>query len=186
MACYCVFAGAASGTHPKFETEVRQLATALTAQGHSFIYGGGSTGLMGAFSDAVLDSHGQITGVIPHFLDKMEVGNPRLTTLNRTDTMHQRKAQMYAQADGFILLPGGLGSMDETMEVLTWLQLGLLNAPFYILNINDYWQPLQTLFDHIIHNGFMHTRPLDYLYWAENADQLSAMIADGKQRRKPA
>ena len=186
MACFCVFAGAASGTHPNFETEVRELATALSAQGHSFIYGGGATGLMGSFSDAVIDANGQITGVIPHFLDEKEVGNTRLTTLIQTETMHERKAEMYAQADGFILLPGGLGSMDETMEVLTWLQLGLLKAPFYILNVNEYWQPLQTLFDHIIKNGFMHTRPLDYLCWAQNAGALAALIAEANERRKPA
>lgn len=178
MACFCVFAGAADGPDASYASEVKKLATHLTKLGHEFIYGGGSTGLMGAFADAVIANNGKITGVIPNFLHEREVGHQHVTRLITTETMHERKQIMYAGADAFLLLPGGLGSLDETMEVLTWRQLGVLHHDFYVLDYQSYWQPMAQLFDHVVASGFMHTSRLDYVHWAKDADALALLLAE--------
>ena len=176
MACFCVFAGAANGPDDSFAHEVERLAKDLTQSGHTFIYGGGGVGLMGAFARGVLAERGSITGVIPHFLNDREVGNEDVTHLITTETMHQRKQIMYDAADAFLILPGGLGSLDETMEVMTWRQLGLLEGNIYIFNYKSYWQPLAALFDHVVAQGFMHTTNLDYVHWANTGQELQSLI----------
>ena len=176
MACFCVFAGAANGPDESFAQEIETVARALTRAGHDFIYGGGGVGLMGAFAKGVLSENGKITGVIPHFLNDKEVGNESVTHLITTDTMHERKKIMYDAADAFLILPGGLGSLDETMEVMTWRQLGLLKSNIYIFNYKSYWQPMATLFEHVVANGFMHTTKFDYVHWANDSDALLALL----------
>lgn len=176
MACFCVFAGAASGPDDSYAKEVEYLAQKLTMQGHEFIYGGGSTGLMGAFADGVIKAEGTITGVIPHFLNDREIGHKEVSRLITTDTMHERKKLMYDAADAFLILPGGLGSLDETMEVLTWRQIGLLQCDMYILNYKSYWQPMADLLDHVVTMGFMHTSQFDYLHWADDAPSMLSLL----------
>ena len=176
MACFCIFAGAANGPHASFAAEVDKVARALTRAGHSFVYGGGGVGLMGAFAQGVVAENGQITGVIPHFLNDREVGNKNLSRLITTETMHERKQLMYDAADAFLILPGGLGSLDETMEVLTWRQLGLLKSNIYILNYKSYWTPMADLFQHVVANGFLHTTKFDFVHWAEDAEALMSVL----------
>ena len=114
----------------------------LAARGHGLTYGGGRTGLMGAVSEGALGAGGHVHGIIPRFLESLEIGNKKIQKLDVVENMHERKAKMYVEADGFIVLPGGLGTMDEWMEVMTWNQLGLLKAPVFVVNTDGYWQSL--------------------------------------------
>ena len=113
-------------------------------------------GLMGALADGVLAANGKVTGIIPKFLDNVEVGHKGVKDLHIIDSMHERKAMMYDAADAFIVLPGGLGTLDETMEIITWRQLGLHQKPIIIVNLNGYWDSMLTMFQNIIDQGFMH------------------------------
>lgn len=173
----CVFAGAASGTNPDFATTSFEIGKALSACGYSFVYGAGNTGLMGAFADGVLENKGDIKGIIPHFLKDREVAHTGLTEIIATNTMHERKAQMYQDADGFLILPGGLGTLDETMEVLTWRQLDQLAAPVIIYSPDGYWQNMRTLFDDVISGGFAHSNGLGTIDWQDTpAGVVEAML----------
>lgn len=173
MACLCVFAGAASGDTKDFTQKAYDLAGALSASGHSFIYGGGQTGLMGAFANGVIAKGGHIEGVIPEFLSDREVAHEGVAKMTVTQTMHERKMLMYKPADGFLILPGGLGTLDETMEVLTWRQLGRLSGPVFTFSPDGFWQPMKDLIDHIEAKGFAHSKGLGQIYWHEDITALS-------------
>ena len=172
MACFCVFAGAANGPDESFVQEIETVGKALTIAGHNFIYGEADWS-MGP--SGVLSENGQTAGVIPHLNDR-EVGNENVTRLITTETMHERKKIMYDAADAFLILPGGLGSLDETMEVMTWRQLGLLDSDIFIYDYKSYWQPMAALFDHVVANGFMHTTKFDYVHWANDRETLLSLI----------
>ena len=172
MTCLCVFAGAASGTSESYKTNSFTLAQKLTRQGYRFIYGGGSTGLMGAFADGVIDQGGQIEGVIPQFLEDREVGHRGLHKLTVTTTMHERKTAMYDGADGFLILPGGIGTLDETMEVLTWRQLGRLSGPVFAYSPDRFWDPMRQMIQHLEQEGFIHSGGIGSLYWADTTDDV--------------
>ena len=165
MACLCVFAGAASGKSDSLAEQVFELAYRLSQSGHSFIYGGGRTGLMGAFANGVISQGGHIHGIIPAFLEDREVAHDGLSQLTITKTMHERKTLMYQPADGFLILPGGLGTLDETMEVLTWRQLGKLSGPLFTYSPNGYWDPMKDLIHHIENEGFAHSEGLGEIFW---------------------
>ena len=172
MACLCVFAGAASGRSDAFTKEAFALAGALTQKHHSFIYGGGRTGLMGAFADGVIAQKGHIEGVIPEFLSEREVAHDGLAKITITQTMHERKTAMYQPADGFLILPGGLGTLEETMEVLTWRQLERLSGPVFIFSPRGYWDPLKELVSHIEEEGFAHSQGLGTIYWQNSIEGI--------------
>ena len=172
MKTICVFAGAAMGNSPRLKKEVFRIGEIIGGKGHKIVYGGGRTGLMGAFADGALKAGAHITGIIPKFLESREIGHKDITELIITNSMHERKSLMYENTTDFILLPGGLGSLDETMEVLTWCQLEILNARFHIFDFNEFWQPMKKLFTHISQQGFMHGTNLDYVLWAKTADEL--------------
>ena len=119
----CVFCGSKSGANSAYEAESRRLGTLMAERGVRLVYGGGRIGLMGAIADAVVDGGGDVVGVIPEFLLRLEVGNDQAGELIVTDTMHTRKAKMFEISDAVVVLPGGIGTMDETIEVMTWKQL---------------------------------------------------------------
>ena len=175
MACLCVFAGAATGNSEDFTTAAFDLAQELAKSGHSFIYGGGRTGLMGAFADGVIAQNGHIEGVIPEFLSDREVAHDGVTKITITKTMHERKTAMYEPAEGFLILPGGLGTLDETMEVLTWRQLGRLSGPVFTFSQNGYWDPMRDLVSHIEQEGFAHSKGLGQIYWHS---EIAGIVAD--------
>ena len=175
MACLCVFAGAADGNHEKYRKEAFSLAEALSQSGHNFVYGGGRTGLMGAFADGVIAQDGHIEGIIPEFLQAREVAHQDITKITVTATMHERKEAMYKPADGFLILPGGLGTLDETMEVLTWRQLGKLSGPVFTFSPRGYWNPMKALISHIEQEGFAHSNGLGEIYWQ---DSIEAIVSD--------
>jgi uncharacterized protein (TIGR00730 family) len=150
----CVFCGSRVGDDPEFRAAARRLGEQFARNGIRLVYGGGSIGLMGVLADAVLKHGGEVHGVIPEFLDRIEVGHRKLTSLDVVDSMHVRKAQMFEAADAFVVLPGGLGTLDETMEILTWRQLGLHDKPILLVDHKGYWEPLLALLDNTVRRGF--------------------------------
>jgi uncharacterized protein (TIGR00730 family) len=155
MKSILVYCGANTGNKPIYKETARALGLAFVQQGIRLVYGGGSLGLMGEISTTMMDHGGEVVGIIPHFLDKMEVGNPNLTEVIKVDTMHQRKALMEEKCDGIITLPGGFGSMDELFEILSWAQLGLHNKPVGLLNVNHFYDSLLQQLDVMVEEGFL-------------------------------
>ena len=152
----CVFTGAASGINPLYKDAAYQMGQMIGSRGLGLVYGGGKMGLMGAIANGVLAANGHVTGIIPKFLDNVEVGHKGVTDLHIIDSMHERKAMMYDMSDAFVIFAGGLGTLDETMEIITWRQLGLHNKPIIIVNLNGYWDSMLIMFQNIIDQGFMH------------------------------
>ncbi|MGI1804644.1 TIGR00730 family Rossman fold protein [Exiguobacterium sp. TDN 0502] len=150
-----VFCGSKDGTDPVFREAAGRLGQALAAQSVALVYGGSRVGTMGAVADATLAANGQAIGVLPHFLQEKELAHPGLTELHLVHSMHERKAKMSELADGFIILPGGPGTMEEFFEVFTWAQLGLHEKPCGILNIDGYYDSLIDLFDTMERQGFL-------------------------------
>ena len=145
----CVYCGSSPGTDPAFAAAAKNFGKILADNDVRLIYGGGSVGLMGAVAHAVLDHGGEVTGVIPEFLTKRERPRRLPQELIVTPDMHERKRTMFERADGFVALPGGIGTLEEVVEQLTWAQLGQHKKPILIANINGYWDPLLTLIDHM-------------------------------------
>jgi uncharacterized protein (TIGR00730 family) len=145
----CVYCGSSPGTDPGFVAAAREFGKILAENGVRLIYGGGSIGLMGALADAVLKNGGEATGIIPEFLTVRERPRRLQQELIVTRGMHDRKRTMFERADGFVALPGGLGTLEELVEQLTWAQLGRHKKPILIANINGYWDPLLALIDHM-------------------------------------
>ncbi len=169
----CVFTGAASGKNEIYTDAAYQLGAMIAARGHGLVYGGGKMGLMGSVADGVIDNDGHVTGIIPRFLDNVEIGHSGVTQLHIIDTMHERKEMMYAQSDAFIALPGGLGTLDETMEITTWRQLNLHHKPVIIFNVNGYWDHLLAMMQHVIDEGFMHHGQRNHFEIADNLDEVA-------------
>lgn len=172
----CVFAGASEGKTALYEKEVHKLAAMLATRDFRFTYGGGRTGLMGAFADSAVANDAHVTGIIPEFLKKLEIANTNIQSLKIVDTMHKRKTKMYDGADGFIVLPGGLGTMDEWMEVMTWNQLGLIQTPIFVLNVKNYWQTMLHMIDHANKEGFVHHKGVVALHIAQDSKELVDLI----------
>jgi uncharacterized protein (TIGR00730 family) len=145
----CVYCGSSPGTDPAFVEAARSFGKILADDGVRLVYGGGSVGLMGALADAVLDHGGAATGIIPEFLTAREHPRRDAQELIVTRDMHERKRKMFERADGFVALPGGIGTLEELVEQLTWAQLGRHKKPILIANINGYWDPLIELIAHM-------------------------------------
>jgi len=151
----CVFAGSRPGKREQYIETARALGQELAARGLTLVYGGGGVGLMGAVADATLDADGQVIGVMPRGLFAAEAAHRQLTELRETGTMHERKRMMYDLADGYIGLPGGLGTFDELIEIITWAQIGIHHKPIVLLNVDDYFAPLVALVENAITEGFV-------------------------------
>ena len=149
-----VFCGSRAGHDPAALQTATALGSGLAAQGIRLIYGGGRVGLMGALADAALAGGGLVTGVIPEFLTHMEVAHTGLTALHITESMHTRKRMMFDMADAFVTLPGGLGTLDETVEIITWRQLGLHAKPVLLCNAGFWATPLLAALEASIAQGF--------------------------------
>lgn len=162
MKSICVYCGANFNGDPVLKAAVENLAQAFTDQGIRLVYGGGSVGVMGIIANEVLKRDGLVTGVIPQFLLDLEVGKMDVTELIITENMHQRKQKMADLADGFIILPGGFGTLEEFFEVLTWLQLGLHNKAIGVLNVGGYYDHLFAQMDVMVEHKLLkqHNRDL--------------------------
>lgn len=155
LGAVCVFAGSSPGARPAYALAARTLGRALAAEGISLVYGGGSVGLMGVLADEALAEGGSVTGVIPRALFEREVGHDGLKELRVVESMHERKARMAELADAFIALPGGMGTLEELFETLTWGQLGYHDKPCGLLNISGYWDPMLAALDRAVGERFL-------------------------------
>lgn len=151
----CVFCGSSPGIRPSYTAAARSLARGLHAAGLGLVYGGAHVGLMGALADEVLAAGGTVTGVIPRALEEREIAHRGLTELHVVETMHERKALMADLSDGFVALPGGMGTLEELFEVLTWGQLGLHRKPTGLLDVGGYFEPLIAFLDRMVGEGFL-------------------------------
>ena len=159
----CIYCGASTGALPVYANAARRLAAELVERHIALVYGGGNIGLMGIIADEVLRLGGDVTGVIPIALVEREVGHQGLTKLHVVDTMHQRKAMMADLADGFIAMPGGIGTLEELFEVLTWSQLGLHEKPIGLLNVHGFYDGLIAFLDQVSDQGFLRNQHRDLL-----------------------
>lgn len=151
----CVFCGSAAGKRPAYRRAAERLGGELARRGLGLVYGGGSIGLMGVLADAALAAGGEVVGVIPRGLARKEIAHAGLTRLEVVPSMHARKAAMADQADAFVAMPGGMGTLEELTEVLTWAQLGLHQKPCALLDVAGYWRPLIRLLDHAVEERFL-------------------------------
>jgi uncharacterized protein (TIGR00730 family) len=151
----CVFTGSRHGQLPEYADAAKTLGRELVARGYGLVYGGGNVGLMTAIADVVLELSGHVTGVIPNSLVSKEVAHLGLSDLRIVDSMHERKALMAELSDGFIAMPGGIGTMEEFFEVLSWAQLGLHEKPCALLNVAGYYDPLIQFLDHAVEQDFI-------------------------------
>ena len=177
----CVFCGSSKGTKPAYAEAARAMGTLIAQRGLGLVYGGGEVGLMGIVANAALAAGGEVIGVIPEALMRMEVGHPRLTELHVVATMHERKAMMADLSDGFIAMPGGIGTLEELFEIWTWGQLGIHPKPLGFLDVAGYYQPLHAFLDHTVTEGFVkeHHRAMTAVETdpATLLDRLAAYVA---------
>jgi len=169
----CVFCGSSPGAKPEYSKAALQLGHALADSNIGLVYGGGNVGLMGQIAKAVLEKGGEVIGVIPKALAEKEVALVELDDLRIVGSMHERKALMAELADGFIALPGGLGTIEEFVEVLTWAQLGIHQKPCGLLNVCEYYEKFSMFIDHIIDQGFLAKGHRDLVLIAD--DPLSLL-----------
>lgn len=160
----CVYCGSNFNGDLQVRNAIKQLAETLVKQGIKLVYGGGSVGIMGVLANDVLDSGGEVIGVIPQFLMDKEVGHTGVTEMIVTENMHQRKQKMADLSDGFVILPGGFGTLEEFFEVLTWLQLGLHNKPIGVLNVNGFYDPLFAQMEMMVQHKFLKPANRDLVF----------------------
>ncbi|HEV8584577.1 MAG TPA: TIGR00730 family Rossman fold protein [Methylomirabilota bacterium] len=168
----CVFAGSSAGTRPEYAAAARALAGECARRRIGVVYGGGSVGLMGVLADAALAAGVEVIGVIPRPLASRELAHTGLTEMRVVESMHERKATMNALADGFVALPGGLGTFEETLEVLTWAQLGIHAKPVGVLNVEGYYDGLLRWLSHAVGEGFVRREHLGLLLFADAPGEL--------------
>lgn len=178
MRALCVFCGSNPGRDAAFIHAARAMGQLLAHRDITLVYGGGSVGLMGAVADSALRAGGRVIGVIPRTLLEREVGHHDLTELHVVNTMHERKALMNKLSDGFAVLPGGIGTLEEFFEIWTWAQLGIHAKPFGVLEVNGYWSGLFTFLDSMAGQGFVKREQRDLVRVAQTpADLLDALAA---------
>ncbi len=168
----CVFCGSSSGGRPEYAAAARGLGRLLGQRGIRLVYGGGNVGLMGVLADEVLAGGGQVIGVIPQHLMAKELGHAQVTELRVVDSMHERKALMAELSDAFVALPGGLGTLEELLEILTWAQLGLHAKPCGLLDVCDYYRPLREMLAHAAAEGFLRPEHEQLLVTATEPAEL--------------
>lgn len=172
----CVYCGSSYGNSEATRELARELGQELAKQGIGLVYGGAAIGIMGIVADAVLSGGGRVTGVIPKNLSVREVVHESLTELHVVGSMHQRKALMEKLSDGFITLPGGLGTLDELFEILTWAQLGIHSKPVGILDNSSYFTDLMAFLDRSVKEGFVKAAHRNMLLLENNARALLAAM----------
>jgi uncharacterized protein (TIGR00730 family) len=173
----CVFCGARDGADPAHREAARAFGALVAARGHGLVTGGGALGLMGVVTDAALAGGAQVVGVIPGSLVDREVAHTRLSERVVVRDMFERKAEMMRRADAFVALPGGMGTLDELTEVLTWTQLGLFAKPCGLVNVGDYWGPLLGMLDRAVAQGFLSREHRALLAVDTDAERLLDHLA---------
>ena len=181
----CVYAGSSFGASPKYAELAAELGRACAERGIGIVYGGGSVGLMGMLADAALAGGGEVIGVIPRVMVAEERGHHGLTQLIPVDSMHERKFQMAQLSDAFIALPGGIGTLEEVVEVFTWLQLGIHLKPVGILNAHGFYDQLLGFFDHLLAEEFLAPVHRGMLTVADTANGMLTALAETEHIRVP-
>ncbi|HVZ82326.1 MAG TPA: TIGR00730 family Rossman fold protein [Terracidiphilus sp.] len=176
-----VYCGSANGTDAAFLAEARALGTALARAGLGLVYGGASVGLMGAVADAALEGGAEVIGVLPEVLAGSEIAHAGLTALEIVPTMHARKARMVHLADAFLILPGGYGTLDELMEILTWAQLKIHAKPCVLINTKGYWDGLLAFLDTAVAAGFLKPQNRALLQVARDAKEAVGMVQENRE-----
>jgi len=177
-ASVAVFCGSRFGGNPAYTDAARATGAGLARAGIKLIYGGGKVGLMGVLADAAITAGGEVSGIIPHFLSVREVMHEHVSDLEVTDSMHSRKQSMFSQADAFLVLPGGLGTFDETIEIITWRQLQLHDKPILIADIEGWAQPLIAAIENSIRDGFADASALSLFTVVSDVGTALARLAE--------
>jgi uncharacterized protein (TIGR00730 family) len=172
----CVFCGSSSGSDAIYAITAQELGRLIGISKSTLVYGGGNVGLMGIVADATLAAGGKVVGVIPDFLLRREVAHHGLTSLEVVESMHERKKRMADLSDAFIAMPGGWGTLDELAEILTWKQLGLINSPIGLLNINSYFDHLMAQMEVMARSGFLGAESLHSIKVAQTPAQLLTQL----------
>ena len=170
----CVFCGSNPGDKPEYAVAARALGTALAKKNWTLVYGGAQVGIMGNVANAALQAGGNVIGVIPNFMMQRELGHPDLTELHVVGTMHERKAKMAELSDGFVALPGGLGTLEELFEVWTWRYLGLHQKPLGLFDVGGYYSHLTAFLDGVQKEGFVTEAARSMLFVENEIDALLA------------
>ena len=173
----CVYCGSRQGLRQAYVASARRLGTALAERGLRLVYGGGSIGLMGVVADAALAAGGSVVGVIPEHLNEAEIAHPGLSEIVVVDSMHARKQRMFELSDAFVSLPGGIGTLDETVEIVTWRQLRLHDKPVFLLDEGGFWRPFLALMEHYAAHGFIGEETLRLYQVVADVDALMAALA---------
>lgn len=176
----CVYCASSSKVNSQYVETARKLGKILAENDLELVYGGGSVGLMGVLADSVLENGGRVTGVIPHFMVEVEWQHNGLTELVLTETMHERKEKMAELADAVVALPGGCGTMEELLEMITWKQLGIHSQPIVIVNVNEYYTHLLAQFQQAADELFMRPQHLEMWSVVTDADEVLRAIENGK------
>ncbi|RVT92859.1 TIGR00730 family Rossman fold protein [Sphingomonas crocodyli] len=179
----CVFCGSSPGNDPAYAEAARALGRAIAEAGMGLVYGGGRVGLMGIVADSAMAAGGEAIGVIPQGLFDKEVGHKGLTELRVVDSMHTRKAMMADLSDGFVALPGGIGTLEELFEIWTWGQLGDHAKPFALMNVGGFYDPLAVFLDRLVETGFVKPEHRGMLV---TGDEPTALIAAMRAYEPPA
>lgn len=166
----CVYCGSSPGKNDEIIQQAALLGKLMCKRGHNLVYGGASRGIMGVLADSVMNNGGEVVGVIPKNLFKKEVAHPGITELITVDGMHQRKSIMADRADTFLALPGGFGTLEELFEIITWNQIGIINKPVVVYNLDGYFDSLIQMIDHAVETGFIKPRNRKILRIAETLE----------------
>jgi uncharacterized protein (TIGR00730 family) len=174
----CVFAGSSSGRRPSYAKQARALGEVIAARGFGLVYGGASVGLMNEAAEGALSKGGKVIGVLPQWLDDREVAHDGLSELRIVGSMHERKAQMADLSSAFVVLPGGIGSLEECFEIWTWSQLGIHQKSIGLLNVEGYYDGLSQFLDHVVQEEFLKAAHRDLLLLDEDPERLlSALLS---------
>ena len=182
----CVFCGSQTGSDPVYAAAATTLGQAMATHGTDLVFGGGRVGLMGTVADAVLAGGGKIVGVIPGFLKDKELAHPGATEMLVVPDMHSRKKLMFERSDAFCILPGGVGTLDEMFEIITWRQLRLHDKPIILVNVADYWTHMIRLLDSMVSTGFAYNPRHTLVTVVDRAEVvIAAAEAELKTRKAP-
>lgn len=175
----CVYCGSSSGLGETYIEAGHELGRSIAEAGLRLVYGGGNKGIMGAVARGTAENGGKVLGIIPTFLMNREASEAALERLDDvivTDNMHQRKHAMFEESDAFVAMPGGIGTLEEIVEIMTWAQLGRHKKPIVFANINGFWEPMLALLDHMREQGFVHTSHLVQPLVVNTADAIVAAV----------
>jgi len=179
IASLCIYCGSNTGTDSAHTDLARSLGEACAQRDIELVFGGGAIGLMGAAADGALAAGGRVTGIIPTFLEQPEIAHPGVTEMVVVDSMHARKQRMFERSDAFAVLPGGIGTLDETVEIITWRLLGLHDKPIVLVDHQGFWRPLLALIDHFVDSGFAWPELRDLYAVVDGLDALFAHLEAG-------